>query len=461
MTTSTTEGPVIIAGARCTAVVAEDVPSVVDALRMASTSSEPLDVVVPALIAAVVRALPAFAVVLPERGQVRVLVRGALSVAATTADGRISTASADGVSTWTEQVIPDVAEVVVLGPHVRVHIPVAASFPEQAGGGESPTEVVEAVHAQADHQVPAGTGGGGGGPPALTDAEGPSGASSAADPEATVLPGTLAPSAHQSGGAESEDRPPPDDDEETRFRESSSPAGREVTGGVALPGGSTPDHPDSAPSPLSVDGREGFIDAVPRRASPQPAPVPSSTAAGGSGAEVEDGLTISVAELRAAVAAGGRGPTGDGPAVQAVACPEGHLNPPHADLCRICATRISDRHVQTVARPSLGRLRFDDGLVVELDRTVVLGRRPTPATPGTGAVTVPDDDRALSRNHAEVRVVDWQVFVVDCDSTNGTCVEIPGQPVAQLRPHDPYLITGGTAVSLGDVVRFVYDVSVS
>ncbi|MGH3369219.1 MAG: FHA domain-containing protein [Nocardioidaceae bacterium] len=137
----------------------------------------------------------------------------------------------------------------------------------------------------------------------------------------------------------------------------------------------------------------------------------------------------------------------------------GHPNPPHADRCRLCSDFISDREVLVVPRPSLGRLRFDDGLVVELDRTVVLGRKPTPTSPDARAVTVPDPQRTLSRYHAEVRVVDWQVFVADCGSTNGTCVEVPGQPVMQLRPDDPFLIPGGTAVTMGDVVRFVYEVS--
>jgi hypothetical protein len=155
----------------------------------------------------------------------------------------------------------------------------------------------------------------------------------------------------------------------------------------------------------------------------------------------------------------GGGPPGTtaGPTVRSVHCPARHPNPPHGELCRTCGQPIADRTVTTIVRPPLGRLRLPDGRVIELSHPVVLGRRPPEDLSIDGepaqSIRLPDDDKVLSRVHAEVRLVDWQVQVVDRDSMNHTFVELPGHPPMQLRPAEPFPIPLGAIVNLGDSVR--------
>jgi hypothetical protein len=149
----------------------------------------------------------------------------------------------------------------------------------------------------------------------------------------------------------------------------------------------------------------------------------------------------------------------DGPTVQAVRCALGHLNPPHAEACRSCRTPISDRSVEIVARPALGHLDFASGLVVDVDRPLLMGRKPTAGGHSGEApalVVLPDPEGSLSRAHLEVRVEGWEVLVVDLGSLNGTMVELPGQEPVQLHALDPFLITDGTEITLAGTTSCVF-----
>jgi hypothetical protein len=73
-------------------------------------------------------------------------------------------------------------------------------------------------------------------------------------------------------------------------------------------------------------------------------------------------------------------------------------------------------------------------------------------------VAVSDPDKSLSRLHLEIRLEEWQVLVVDRQSSNGTVVELPGQGPVQIRPDEPCLIVPDTRVRLGDTASFVYEV---
>ncbi len=207
-------------------------------------------------------------------------------------------------------------------------------------------------------------------------------------------------------------------------------------------GGWTP--PDLLPPPPPAAESVGLVSAP-----PPPLAAPGPTAAD----EELEGATISLASFRQKVS-----PAGTGPKVHAVVCPSGHLNSPVVASCRVCAAAIADRSVVEANRPSLGLLHFDDGLVVELDRSLVIGRKPARRDEDAeefGLVTVPDEGKSLSRNHAKLVLTDWQIAVVDTGSTNGTVVEAPGEQPVRLRAGDPHIVSPGVRVVLGGGIGFV------
>jgi hypothetical protein len=150
-----------------------------------------------------------------------------------------------------------------------------------------------------------------------------------------------------------------------------------------------------------------------------------------------------------------------GPTVHALTCPNGHLNPPNAHVCRVCGAALPSVAPVTVPRPVLGVLRLSTGGNVTLDRGALFGRKPEASNEGTErphVVQLASPNQDISRNHLEVRLDGWHVLVVDLHSTNGTVVTIPGQPPQRLRGGEQLLIPPGSRVNLADEVSFVYEV---
>jgi hypothetical protein len=151
---------------------------------------------------------------------------------------------------------------------------------------------------------------------------------------------------------------------------------------------------------------------------------------------------------------------GERPTVDAVRCPDGHPNPPGSGTCRTCDRAITDDAVESIERPSLGALQIKDGERIELERPVLIGRRPPEsATIGdeeATVVTIAGSD-ALSRSHAEVRLDGWTVQVVDLGSVNHTYVTAPGADPVRLRPDEPFAIEPGAIVNLGAAVEITYE----
>lgn len=440
-------------------------------LREAIALADPLDALLHALSAYGLRRLPGFGCVIREGTDARVLVRGDVIVRVVDGAGTRSL-SAAGVTTWAEMVVVAPHELTIERGGVDL---VSLVFPAQAIAGGS----IAVAPPAAPAVTPA--------PPAPSRADDtivPDDEPTEAAPVAVDEPAPWTPSSVQA----SDDDAPFDLSHlvgETQHRSVEAAAIRPEQQAEPEP---EPD-PDPQPEPAPVAVREvppptepaprgrpaspsegGLIDHVPSRSvrarrpeEPMGAAVSAEYHPVGTDGD-HDGHTVSAAQLRAARAGLGPAKAPGGPTVQAVRCVQGHLNPPHAAACRQCGGAIDDRTVATVSRPSLGRLRFVDGLVVELDRPLLLGRKPRArrqVSVGTeGLVALPDPEQLLSRTHAEVRLEDWQVLVLDCGSTNGTVVELPGAEPQQLRPEEPCLITPGTKVNLGDGAAFVFEVVV-
>ncbi len=201
---------------------------------------------------------------------------------------------------------------------------------------------------------------------------------------------------------------------------------------------------------------------------PEPEPVVVASA------ENHDGQTVlsnKLAELRTAVeheipaaapavAADPISPNGKGQHILARTCANGHANPPSREACAVCGV-ILEGDADLALRPALGRIVVSTGDVIELDRGVIVGRRPR-ALRGTAGetprlVTVPSPQQDISRSHVEVRLEGWHVLVSDMNTTNGTTLLRVGQPPRRLHPSEPVLVVDGDVADLGDGVTLTFE----
>ena len=108
-------------------------------------------------------------------------------------------------------------------------------------------------------------------------------------------------------------------------------------------------------------------------------------------------------------------------------------------------------------RPPLGVITFADGTFYAISGNLVFGRDPDddPAIrAGTASPAVlVDPANTISRVHAEVAAIEWDVYLVDRGSTNGTFVwNAPAQQWDRLAPDQPRVIEPGAQVSFGRLV---------
>ncbi|MDR3068971.1 MAG: DUF6273 domain-containing protein [Cellulomonas sp.] len=106
-------------------------------------------------------------------------------------------------------------------------------------------------------------------------------------------------------------------------------------------------------------------------------------------------------------------------------------------------------------------LVLNSGLIVALDRPVLLGRAPEAALASSPEmprlVGVPSPQLDISRTHAEVRMDGAAVLVTDLYSTIGVHVRRPGGDARRLRPGEPWVLAADETIDLGDGVTFVVD----
>lgn len=203
------------------------------------------------------------------------------------------------------------------------------------------------------------------------------------------------------------------------------------------------------------------------------ADTPSADADPETDAGDHDGMTISVAQFRAAQGLGGSSPepsagqaAGDAmvETVHAVSCPAGHLNPPAAVSCRVCGVEIAAQDHVSVPRPVLGVLRFSNGDELPLVRSMLMGRSPKASGTSRGSqlpelITLESPSKELSGTHLELRIEGWQVLAIDRRSTNGTTVALPGRDPQRLHPGNAIPIVPGTVIDMAEEVQFTFEVT--
>ena len=128
-------------------------------------------------------------------------------------------------------------------------------------------------------------------------------------------------------------------------------------------------------------------------------------------------------------------------------------NPPDQADCRACQAPLTGDTVP-MARPSLGQVTISTGEVVELDRPLVVGRRPRSKRFSDGSVphllTVPSPSQDISRSHLAIELQDWSVLASDLGTTNGTILKRAGLPDRRLAPKEQVLVKDGDTFDLGD-----------
>ncbi len=144
------------------------------------------------------------------------------------------------------------------------------------------------------------------------------------------------------------------------------------------------------------------------------------------------------------------------PLVYGVLSPTGYFNHPDALFCAVTGVSMLHRTHALVQRPRppLGVVVADDGSTFTLNSNYIVGREPErdPQVEADQArpLKLQDAERSLSRVHAEIRLVDWNVVIVDRGSANGTYV-LPrgGQQWKRLVADTPETIVPGTRVAFG------------
>ncbi|OAH48794.1 FHA domain-containing protein [Microbacterium oleivorans] len=411
-------------------------------------------------------AIPPFGLAVAEGDGVRVAVRGPVSLVVETADG-VEEVSGVGVATWTERFLPRA---------VRVSVDIGAGsdvdlLPIESGvvlAAQIVFDLVARDAAPAAAPVEA---------PASPVAEPAEEAPPAVDvPEADVAESHAAePEARESDAAEQEAAAPepaephpaePDHDavaedvgetiasSRTLAKDSSpaSPAAPGLVTGVPpvhTLGGSPVSIPGIPEATRAPDGGEtiagidedpvlGATIASPRTAAQGTAPVPAlppfvpphlpaPPLPGAAELGDHDGATVSVAEARAMRAASAFDSIED--------------VPPRS--------------------PSRGRIRLADGRVIELERTVIVGRRPRSTRPAENElptlVAVDGPQHDISRNHVEIRAEGEHVLAVDLASTNGTVLLRGGHDPVRLHPNEPTMVIDADVLDLGDGVTLTFE----
>lgn len=141
-------------------------------------------------------------------------------------------------------------------------------------------------------------------------------------------------------------------------------------------------------------------------------------------------------------------------------CARAHPTDPRAAFCTVCGMPVDQTQgLAEVVRPPLGMLVLDDGMTYLLAADAVIGRDPEhseAAQRGLIPLRVDDTSGGMSRAHAEVHLVNWDVQLVDRGSTNGTRTRLPGyRDWIRLTANQPMVLVPGTEVMIGNrVLRF-------
>ncbi|NND76003.1 MAG: FHA domain-containing protein [Ilumatobacter sp.] len=144
--------------------------------------------------------------------------------------------------------------------------------------------------------------------------------------------------------------------------------------------------------------------------------------------------------------------------------PRGHFNHPDAKFCSRTGVKMGASMTKVLTegpRPPLGVLTLDDGSTLTVRWDTVIGRDPTVdelvRTQQASPFVVSDLAQSVSRRHALLELINWDVFISDLGSRNSTYIQAaPNAPLRQLAVGERVALHSGTIVHLGKR-SFVYN----
>lgn len=148
--------------------------------------------------------------------------------------------------------------------------------------------------------------------------------------------------------------------------------------------------------------------------------------------------------------------------VLAAYCSRGHVSDAEAPECRVCGDPMPAQPPRAITRPSLGALVLATGESIDLDRGAVLGR--APRTPQDSSdvrhlINLSAYGRDVSRQHVEVIVEGWDVFVRDLGSANGTRIRDSSGTTTVLEPGVALRLAPDSEIDIAGATRISYRIS--
>lgn len=377
-------------------------------------------------------AIPPFALAVAEPTGVRVAVRGAIEVIVDAPEG-VQAITGAGTATWVERFVTGATRVTVSGGAAAEQ----AAVPLRSG-------VVLADLVVATLGVPARTA-----PvePVAVAAAAPA-VAPIAEPESAATP-EPAPVAEPTAVAAPEPEPAAADAAEPALEQAPAPEP------VASIFDDLRDQSTSADTWMPADTSAAPVDeydllwgeTVARPISAAAVVVPEEAAAG--------------------AAAGDPAPEASAAPVSPAAAVQGDHDGETVSVAHVRAMRAAEREQYEstddvpARRPARGRIVLSTGRVVELERPVIIGRRPK-STRTSGSelptlVAVDSPEQDISRSHVEIRAEGEHVLVTDLDTTNGTLLLRGGQDPVRLHPGEPTMVVTGDILDLGDDITVVFE----
>ena len=128
-----------------------------------------------------------------------------------------------------------------------------------------------------------------------------------------------------------------------------------------------------------------------------------------------------------------------------------------ATALKPAATATNSTTASAPASASYAALLLDTGQSIPVNRTIVLGRAPSPQRATDSPIPVEDQTRSLSRTHVRIAPSEGGITIEDLNSANGTRARSPNGQTHTLVPGQPIELPMNSQLLLGERLISVVD----